>query len=83
MDHTDIPVKYIVLFTACMERGKPSTFLTTKLAKTLIGWGYRWSTADFSTFYRLAPDNVRFVVLVITVDDFCSARNSEAYLEQC
>jgi hypothetical protein len=56
---------------------------TTNLAEKLIGCGYRRATADASTFYRLAPDNVNFVILVITDDDFCSASNSEAYLEQC
>jgi Reverse transcriptase (RNA-dependent DNA polymerase) len=56
---------------------------TTKLDEKLIGWSYRRATADASAFYRLAPGNVNIVNLIITVDNFCSASNSEAYLEQC
>jgi Reverse transcriptase (RNA-dependent DNA polymerase) len=54
-----------------------------KARRKLIGWGYRRATEDASMLYRLAPDNVNFIILIITVDDFCSASNSEAYLEQC
>jgi hypothetical protein len=62
-----------------MQRGKPPTFLRQSSPKNSSGR----ATADTSAFYRLAPDNVNFVILVITVDDFCSACNSEACLEQC
>jgi Reverse transcriptase (RNA-dependent DNA polymerase) len=73
---------YRVVRSMYGARQAPYIF-TIKLSEKLIGWGYRRATADASNVYRLAPDNVNFVILVITLDDFCSASNSEAYLEQC
>jgi Reverse transcriptase (RNA-dependent DNA polymerase) len=73
---------YRVIRSMYGARQTPHIF-TTKLAEKLIGWGYRRVAADASTFYRLALDNVDFVILIITVNDFCSASNSETYLEQC